>query len=527
MRIALILPKHRLAAWHLRLMEALGKEHTVNVFIDEHARPYPRALRAWLSAERLLSWERRTAWSAVAADAFPCSGDLNGSRFDTIVDLSERVLPQPKSVSIRYNGSTDSMTLIRGLLGRQTPHLTICGEDAHDVFAESIPAVGNKSRLGRGLQVSFNRCISLVERALRAGGRGRDPAQGTAAPAVSCTLPAHMGRFVTAAATKVIFEKWRPTTYWSVALRWDGGQLMPIADDGRRFYADPFLYAWRGRTFLFVEDFPFAANKAVISAAEVVGDRLAAAPVPVLERPYHLSYPFVFGDAAAIYMLPESWQSNALELYRAVEFPWKWELHSVLIGGIGLADATPLFYQNRWWLFASAAQYGTTHHDELLIFYSDKLTGPWRPHSGNPVKSDCRSARPAGRMVPRGDQLFRPAQDCEDSYGSGVVWHQIVELSPSRFREVEIARVMAPRELGFDGHHTFDEIGPLQAIDVKPIRGSVLRCPNVPQVMRRVGSELDLAMQAISAAAGSCSAAAGHGRTPAMRAAESAPVLSG
>lgn len=527
MQIALILPKHRLAAWHLRLTEALVKEHAVNVFMDEQARPYPRAVRAWLRAERLLSRQRRPAWAAVAVEALPHSGEFDDRGFEAVVDLSERVPPLPKSVSIRYNGSTDSMMLIRGLLGRQTPHLTVCSEGTHDVLAESVPSVGNKSQLGRGLQVSFGRCISLVERVLRSGPRSQNPAPGTMAPAVSPRLPAHIGRFVGAAATKIMFDKRLPKTHWSVALRRDGGPLVPVADDGRRFYADPFLYSWRGRTFLFVEDFPFAASKAAISAAEVVGDRLAASPVPVLERPYHLSYPFVLGDAGAMYMLPEAWQSNGLELYRAVEFPWKWELDRVLIDGVALVDATPLFYQNRWWLFASSGEYGTTHHDELLIFHSDKLTGPWRPHSGNPVKSDCRSARPAGRIVRRGDALFRPAQDCEDSYGAGIAWHQIVELSPTRFREIEIARVMAPPELGFDGHHTFDEIGPLQAIDVKPIRGSVTRCSNLPHVLQRVSDELDLAMQAISAAAGSSSAPPGHGQAPTMRVAERVPALSG
>jgi hypothetical protein len=129
------------------------------------------------------------------------------------------------------------------------------GEGTHDVLADSVPSVGNKSRLGRGLQVSFSRCISLVQRALRSSEGGRSPARSATAPTVSCSLPAHIGRFVTAAATKVMFDKRLPRTHWSVALRRDGGPLMPVADDGRRFYADPFLYSWRGRTFLFVEDF--------------------------------------------------------------------------------------------------------------------------------------------------------------------------------------------------------------------------------------------------------------------------------
>ena len=188
---------------------------------------------------------------------------------------------------------------------------------------------------------------------------------------------------------------------------------------------NPFLFSCQGRNFMFVEDFPDATQKGVISAAEIVGDALVNAPVPVLERPYHLSYPLVLANGDAIYMLPETSANNALELYRAIEFPWKWQLDRVLIEGLSVADATPLFHDGRWWLFAAAAEHGTTDQDELLIFHSEKLTGPWRAHPGNPVKSDCRSARPGGRIQRQGPRLLRPAQDCEDSYGTGLVWLEI------------------------------------------------------------------------------------------------------
>ena len=219
-------------------------------------------------------------------------------------------------------------------------------------------------------------------------------------------------------------------------------------------------------------------------------------PVPILERPYHLSYPLVFAEAEDIFMLPETVGNRSLELYRAVAFPWKWQLESVLIEGMALADATPVFHQNRWWLFASMAQHGTTDQDELFIFYSDKLAGPWRPHSENPVKSDCRSARPAGRIVRRGNRLFRPAQDCERAYGSGIVWHEITELSPSRFQETEIARVRPPYDLGLDGLHHFDQVGELQAIDVRAIRSFGASRPRERKAMSCLGSGLDRTFQA-------------------------------
>jgi hypothetical protein len=203
----------------------------------------------------------------------------------------------------------------------------------------------------------------------------------------------------------------------------------------------------------------------------------------------------VFAEAGETFMLPETAGNNALELYRAVAFPWEWRLETVLIEGLALADATPVFHQNRWWLFAGMAQHGTTDHDELFVFYSDKLTGPWQPHPENPVKSDCRSARPAGRVVRHGGRLLRPAQDCEQAYGSAVVWHEITELSPTHFAETEIARVGPPLDLGLDGLHHFDEAGEVQAIDFRTTRSLGVRHRHQRLAMSSLGSCLDRVFQ--------------------------------
>ena len=54
--------------------------------------------------------------------------------------------------------------------------------------------------------------------------------------------------------------------------------------------------------------------------------RGAAAPGPGrLERPSHLSYPFVFWDQGDWYMLPETAGTRSVELLRARDFPRRWE----------------------------------------------------------------------------------------------------------------------------------------------------------------------------------------------------------
>ncbi len=283
MQVALILPQRRLGTWHKSLAESISGTHDVEVFIDDGMPPYPSPIRAWLSVERLLYREQRSASSDFAGKDFSPSHEIEDTKFDVVIDLSERPQPRHNALAIRYDGSTDSMVLVDRLLGRQTPDLTVTKQGTDGILAESLPAIDDKFRLTRGLQLAFGRCISLVERALRSQ-RERPAIQSAVSPATSQGLPAFIGRFVAQKMANVLVGRFMPVPQWSVALRNASGPFVPVESERQRFYADPFLYARSGKTFLFVEDYSDATKKAVISAAEVVGDRLASAPVSILER---------------------------------------------------------------------------------------------------------------------------------------------------------------------------------------------------------------------------------------------------
>jgi hypothetical protein len=102
------------------------------------------------------------------------------------------------------------------------------------------------------------------------------------------------------------------------------------------------------------------------------------------------------------------------------------------------------------------------------------------PHAANPVKSDSRASRSAGRIIRNGDRLFRPAQDCDRNYGAGLVWFEIMELTPTRYSERKILSWNARSDLGAIGLHSFDELDELQVIDfqhsVGPARGAMTAC---------------------------------------------------
>jgi hypothetical protein len=240
-------------------------------------------------------------------------------------------------------------------------------------------------------------------------------------------------------------------------------RLVPPKD---RDWADPFVLEKNGRWFVFFEELPYAAGKAHISMMEIDAAGRCSKPVRCIERDYHLSYPFVFEHDGDLYMLPETAKNRTLELWRCVDFPTRWKLERTLMEGVRMVDATLHRAASRWWLFANCAPGDSRiYDDELNLFHAESLDGDWHPHPANPVKSDARSARPAGRLFTRDGQLYRPAQVCVPRYGAGIALHRVTKLTPGEFSERQVARLLPPETSGLLGLHTMNHAGDLTVVD--------------------------------------------------------------
>ena len=240
-------------------------------------------------------------------------------------------------------------------------------------------------------------------------------------------------------------------------------RLVPPKD---RDWADPFVIEKNGRYFVFFEELPYAQGRAHISMMEISRDGRLSPVQRVLETDYHLSYPFVFEHEGQLYMIPESGRNSSVELYRCVDFPLAWRLERVLIEGVRLVDATLHKGRDRWWMFAnSAAGASRVFDDELHVFHADRLLGEWKPHPRNPVKSDARSSRPAGRLFEREGVLYRPAQICVPRYGAGLAIQRVTKLTPQDYVERQVERILPPPQTGLFGLHTMNRAGDLTVVD--------------------------------------------------------------
>jgi len=230
------------------------------------------------------------------------------------------------------------------------------------------------------------------------------------------------------------------------------------------FWADPFPLENSEKRWVFFEEYSYKQSRGWISAGEISPTGDLSSPVRCLDiANHHLSYPHVFRCGADLFMIPESWDSNAVTLFRCEQFPGKWIAEKILLQG-RFVDTTVWQHEDLWWLMTTYAD-PDARCGSLLLFYSESLTGNWRFHPANPISTDVRTNRGAGRVFWTGHHWIRPSQSCSPTYGYNISFNQIVVLSKCRYSEKTIKIVNPADDLR--GVHTYNHVGNLEFIDSK------------------------------------------------------------
>lgn len=245
------------------------------------------------------------------------------------------------------------------------------------------------------------------------------------------------------------------------------GQHSILAAPKNMLWADPCVVLDGGRRLLFVEQWSDTDAKGVIVCLELLPEAQARFLGVALARPFHLSFPQPFQWQGQWYMTVESGQDRCVSLYRADSFPFGWQHLTDLISGWSCVDPTLHQHEGHWYLFANVAEGGGNNCDDLFLFVADSPMGPFRPHPANPIVSDARCARSAGRLFERDGRLIRPSQDCAPWYGAALVFNEVLELSPTHYRECPLTRLDAGWASGLDGCHTYNEAGGIEVLDAR------------------------------------------------------------
>ncbi len=305
------------------------------------------------------------------------------------------------------------------------------------------------------------------------------PPASTSAPLFTKPGNLQMLRFLAGRAWRRVID---PLRWLCVHEQWDVGRIRrpieTLLDDpkprvewmrvcGRgRFIADPFARHTGRQLELLFEDLTQAEGRGVISTAVWPDDGTPETPRRVYVRDGHLSYPFLLEHEGAVYCLPEMSDSGRVLLLRGEPFPDRWVEVATLLDGLPAIDPTLFRHEGRWWLLYTTKR-GETGLD-LHAAFAEQIAGPYTPHAGNPLKTDVRSARPAGTPFRVGDRLIRPAQDCGRTYGGRIALNEVHVLTPTRFEEQTITWIEPdPRSPYPAGVHTLSAAGPFTVIDGK------------------------------------------------------------
>lgn len=230
--------------------------------------------------------------------------------------------------------------------------------------------------------------------------------------------------------------------------------------------ADPCLAPAPEGVRILCEEFSWLSESGRILEIRSAPDGSLSLGKPAIEEAAHMSYPYVLQYQDETYCFPECAQSGRVPLYRWDRDTARWVEEGRMIDGLPAVDATVFQADGAWWLFHTLPE--GVGRWSLYIWKADGPFGPWQPHPSNPVKTDVRSSRPAGRPFWYEGKLYRPAQDNANSYGGALVINRIENLSLDEFREVTVRRIAPDASWPYPhGIHTLNGSRGITVIDAK------------------------------------------------------------
>ncbi len=199
----------------------------------------------------------------------------------------------------------------------------------------------------------------------------------------------------------------------------NGGKWTVIPSSLYEWYADPFLFEWKGKRYLFAERMNRWRLVGSIAVCEIREDGSVSKFKEIIVEPFHLSFPNVFEHAGQIYMIPESGWNRDIRLYRSTSFPFEWEFVKSLIEGENYVDTSFLSDTK-----GEAAVLNSFNWDTRSSCYF-KLDFNSMELYRLPDNPSMMNERNGGNSFECDGVKYRVLQDCSTHYGSKVMIRRI------------------------------------------------------------------------------------------------------
>ena len=236
------------------------------------------------------------------------------------------------------------------------------------------------------------------------------------------------------------------------------------------FWADPFLFLYNNKKYVFFEKFLKKENKGIISVGLLRNNKLIKIK-NIIKKKYHLSYPFIFRHNKNIFMIPESLEAKRMEIYKSIKFPYKWKLIKIHFEGEMVCDPTIFKHKGSLWLFLNKSKKKFTDLNKKLYLYKlSKNLSKITPHKLNPIKNSSFGGRSAGNILRVNKKIIRPAQiQQKNNYGYGLSFFQIIKLNLNQYKDKKISRIIPNIFNNAKGIHHITSIKNETIIDINLI----------------------------------------------------------
>lgn len=227
--------------------------------------------------------------------------------------------------------------------------------------------------------------------------------------------------------------------------------------------ADPFILSVdEDSVTLLVEEYRFQNTKGRLAKVEIDTRTMMITHIAtILDREFHLSFPYILRGEDKTFIIPESCANSHVAIYELTGDGLK--------GGKTIIDGpmldTQLFQlESKYYAFTVRhTAEGMAETKRLLVLESDTLQGPFSFIQS--IENDRCEERGAGAIFECEGKIIRPAQICENGYGKGLVFYEIV-LDNGKFQEKELRRFY-PEQKKRNGLclHTFNACGNWAVVD--------------------------------------------------------------
>ncbi len=256
---------------------------------------------------------------------------------------------------------------------------------------------------------------------------------------------------------KILKKLFLTTNDWNAAWKTlDSKEFNIIENPNGYWLADTLVYETNNNNYLFVE--AYEKNKSIgrLAVLSYFNDKFDNFKI-ILEKDYHLSYPYVFSYKGKYYLIPESSANNTIDLYIATSFPDKWKFLCNLAIGKFVDTSVIQINENDFMMYTydlikKQSIEGILNMESLKIKFN-KFTNDYK---------NC--LRNGGRIYYIKDKICIPFQNNKNFYGQSL---KIIDKESNKIiKEIIPENIKNKDNIHFKRLHTYSKTSKFEAIDV-------------------------------------------------------------